>query len=94
MNEEKNISGKDIIKVLLGNKWLYLLLAAAFLIVSFISLSVISQSKVEYISFFDYDVAGFSTSTSENGEELTLYIDGEKFDTRTVVSEEKGTATT
>ena len=89
MEQEKTISGKDIIKVLLGNKWLYLVMAATFLVVSFVGLNLISSMRKEYVAFFDYDVAGLTTVTTEDEEKVTYYIDGEKFDPRSIVTREK-----
>ena len=87
--EEKTISGKDVIKVLLGNKWLYLIMMAAFFAVAFVGFNMYSAGKKEYVSFFDYDVAGFKSVTNEDGEQNTFYIDGQKFDPRSLVTRDK-----
>lgn len=89
MENEKRISCKDVIKILLGNKWLYLILVGVVFLASFIGFNLYSYNKKEYIAFFDYDVAGFNTVVNENGEETTYYIDGEKFNPRSLVSKEK-----
>ncbi|MBO7614393.1 MAG: hypothetical protein J6T15_01645 [Bacilli bacterium] len=89
MNEEKRVNGKDVIRLLLGNKWLYLVLVGVFFVTSFVGLSLFSSSRKEYVAFFDYDVAGFNTVVSENGEKNSYYIDGEKFDPRAIVTKEK-----
>ena len=89
MEQEKTISGKDIIKVLLGNKWLYLVMAATFLVASFVGLNLVSSMRKEYVAFFDYDVAGLVTVVTEEEEKNTYYIDGEKFDPRSIVTREK-----
>ena len=89
MEQEKTISGKDIIKVLLGNKWLYLVMAATFLVASFVGLNLISSMRKEYVAFFDYDVAGLTTVVTDQEEKNTYYIDGEKFDPRSIVTREK-----
>jgi len=88
--EEKTVSLKDIVKVLLGNKFLYLILAAAFCVASLIGLNVISSRSKEYVAYFDYNVAGFETVKDEETEEEWIqYIDGEKFDLRSLVIKEK-----
>lgn len=89
MEEENAVNLKKIVKVLLGNKWLYLLMAAIFLIVSVAGLSVYSSINTEYVAFYDYNVAGFSTLVDETGNAKAKYIDGEKFDPRLVVTKEK-----
>lgn len=89
MKEEKNINAKVVLKLLLGNKWLYLIMAACFLAVSFIGLNLYNQGRKEYVAFFDYDVAGFETTTLESGEEYRTYIDGEKFDPRSIITKDK-----
>ena len=87
--EENAITLKDVVKILLGNKWLYLIMAALFLIVSVVGLSVYSNFRTNYVVFYDYDVAGFSTSIDESGSSTAKYIDGEKFDPRSIVTKEK-----
>ena len=89
MKEEKTLDGKDVIKLLLGNKWLYLIMASVFLIVSLVGFNLYSAGKRTFVAFFDYNVAGFNTVTTENNEEVTYYIDGEKFDPRTLITAEK-----
>ena len=46
--EEKTLNGKDIIKLLLGNKWLYLIMVAAFFAVGFVGFNMYSASRKEY----------------------------------------------
>ena len=87
--EENTITLKDVIKLLLGNKWLYLIMAAFFLVASAVGLSVFSSTKTDYVAFYDYDVAGFSTTVDETGSVSAQYIDGEKFDPRSIVTKEK-----
>lgn len=89
MNEQKTINGKDIIKLLLGNKWLYLIMMACFFVASFVGMSLASSARKQYVAFFDYNVAGFNTVVDENGEKNSYYIDGEKFDPRAIVTKEK-----
>ena len=84
MEEEKKISLKDIIKLLLGNKWIYLIMVAAFFVTSIVGFSLYSYLSKEYIAFFNYDVAGF-TYDENNG----CFIDGEKFDPRSLLTEDK-----
>ena len=85
--EEKTVNGKDVIKLLLGNKWLYLIMVAAFFAVGFVGFNMYSASRKEYVSFFDYDIAGFQTATEEDSN--AYYIDGEKFDPRSLVTKDK-----
>ena len=88
-NEENTITLKGIIKVLLGNKWLYLIMAAFFLVVGAVGISIYSSRRIEYVTFYDYDVAGFSTLVDESGNVNSHYIDGEKFDPRSLVTVDK-----
>lgn len=85
MEDEKTISMRDIMRVLLGNKWVYLIMAASFALVSFIGLKLTSDASQEYVTFFDYDIAGFNRA--EGG--TAYFIDGEKFDPRAMITKEK-----
>lgn len=85
MDEEKTISMRDIMKVLLGNKWVYLIMVAGFAIASFVSLKITSSAKKEYVTFFDYDIAGFNRADDGTAR----FIDGEKFDPRAMITKEK-----
>ena len=87
--EENTINIKGVIKVLLGNKWLYLIMAACFLIVSFIGLNFYNQGRKKFVSFFDYDTTCFRISIQDNGEVNKYYMDGEKFDSRSIVTKDK-----
>lgn len=89
MEEENGLTLKGIIKVLLGNKWIYLLMVGFFLIGSAIGLSIYSSRESEYVALFDYDVAGFSTIVDDNGNVEAKFIDGEKFNPRSLVTKEK-----
>lgn len=89
MKEEKTVSLKEVFKFLIGNKWLYLIMFTGFLAVSLVGFNVLNFSKKEYSAFFDYEAAGFTTVMNDNGEEETFYIDGEKFDPRSIITKEK-----
>lgn len=89
MEQDNGLKLKDIIKLLLGNKWLYLIMVGFFAICSVIGFSIYSSHESEYVSFYDYDVAGFSTTIDESGFAQAKYIDGEKFDPRSIVTKEK-----
>ena len=84
MDDEKTIGLKDIIKLLLGNKWIYLIMLCSFMVVSLVGLNVYSSTSKDYVSFFDYDVAGFVQDTTHSS-----FIDGEKFDLRSLINKEK-----
>lgn len=87
MDEEKTISLKDIIKVLLGNKWIYLIMLCSFFVVSMVGFSIYSSASKNYVAFFDYDVAGFAQDETQ-----CSFIDGEKFDLRSLITKEKVTS--
>lgn len=89
MEEENGLKLKDIIKVLLGNKWLYLIMVGLFFVAGVVGLSIYSQQKSEYVAFYDYDIAGFSTNVDESGNIYASYLDGEKFDPRSLITQEK-----
>lgn len=89
MNEEKRIGAKEIIKALFGNKWLYLIMAAAFFAISFVGLNLMSSARKQYVAFFDYNVPGLTTIVDEDGNQNTYYIDGEKFVFRSIITREK-----
>ena len=89
MKEEKTVTCKDVIRLLLGNKWLYLIMAAGFFVVSFVGFSIYNASSKEYVAFFDYGSKGFNVVTDETGAEATYYIDGEKFEPRALVTKDK-----
>lgn len=87
--QQKELKIKDVIKVLLGNKFIYLIMAVCFMAVSIGALSFFSARKGEYVALFDYDVAGFSTTVDEAGNVNAQFIDGEKFDARSAITKEK-----
>lgn len=83
------ITFKDIIRLLLGNKWLYLLLAGIFTVVSVFSLIIYNDYSKNYVSFFDYEVAGFLVSRDEHGKITATFVDGSKFDQRSLLTKDK-----
>ncbi|MCR5309401.1 MAG: hypothetical protein K6E21_04750 [Bacilli bacterium] len=87
MGEEKRVTLKDIIKLLLGNKWIYLFMLATFFVASMVGLNIYSSSNKEYSSFFNYNVAGFTYD-----ENSGTFIDGEKFDTHSLITKDKITS--
>lgn len=89
MKEEKTITCKDVIRLLLGNKWLYLIMTAGFFVVSFVGFSIYNAYSKEYVAFFDYGSRGFNVVTDESGAETTYYIDGEKFEPRSLITKDK-----
>jgi len=89
MNDEKSVTLKEVLKVLLGNKWVYLLMIVGFFAASLVGFNIYNSYEKEYVSFFDYDVACLSPVTNESGEVSAYYFDGEKFDSRFLTSKEK-----
>ena len=60
-------------------------MAAGFAVASFVGLKITSSAQKEYVTFFDYDVAGFNRVDGGTA----YFIDGEKFDPRAMITEEK-----
>ncbi len=86
MKEEKTVSLKETFIFLIGNKWLYLIMFVSFLAVSLVGFNIASSYKREYSSFFDCNIAGFH---SDVNEKESYFIDGEKFEPRSLLTREK-----
>ena len=86
MKEEKTVSLKEVFIFLIGNKWHYLIMFISFLAVSLVGFNIASSSKREYSCFFECDLPGFH---SDINDEKAYFVDGEKFEPRSLLAKEK-----